>query len=73
MFFELIKKSKDKWLVSPECKISDFFDYIKNKGSLRDAQIEAIETYLFLKIACENKPLAILFKEGRWFTFDPTR
>ncbi|MBE6133284.1 MAG: restriction endonuclease subunit R [Erysipelotrichaceae bacterium] len=66
MFFELIKKSKDKWLVSPECKISDFFDYIKNKGSLRDAQIEAIETYLFLKIACENKPLAILFKEGRF-------
>jgi len=64
MFFELIKKSKDKWLVSPECKISDFFDYIKNKGALRDAQIEAIETYLFLKIACENKPLATLFKEG---------
>lgn len=26
-------------------------------GELRDAQIEAIKTYLFFKIACDNKPL----------------
>lgn len=33
MFFELIKNAKDKWLISPECKISDFFQYIKDKGA----------------------------------------
>ncbi|MCQ2308863.1 MAG: DEAD/DEAH box helicase family protein [Bacteroidales bacterium] len=31
---------------------------------MRDAQREAIKTYLFLKIACGNKPLAELFKQG---------
>ena len=66
MFFELIKNAKDKWLISPECKISDFFQYIKDKGALRDAQIEAIETYLYLKVGCENKPLATLFKEAKF-------
>ena len=31
---------------------------------MRDAQIESIRTYLYLKIACENKPLWKLFAEG---------
>lgn len=31
---------------------------------MRDAQIEAIKTYLFLKIKCECKPLEALFKRG---------
>lgn len=31
---------------------------------MRDAQIEAVKTYLFLKIACGNKPLWKLFSEG---------
>ena len=37
---------------------------MKRKGNLRDTQIEAIETYLFLKIEGENKPLSQLFSEG---------
>ena len=36
---------------------------------MRDAQIDAIKTYLFLKIACENKPLAELIKLGRFNSF----
>ncbi|MGC9332047.1 MAG: DEAD/DEAH box helicase family protein, partial [Bacteroidales bacterium] len=39
-------------------------EYIRTKGELRDTQIDAIETYLFLKIAGENKPLWQLFSEG---------
>ena len=31
---------------------------------MRDAQIEAIKTYLYLKIACQGKPLWQLFAEG---------
>ena len=31
---------------------------------MRDAQIEAIKTYLFLKIGCQNKPLWQLFHNG---------
>lgn len=38
--------------------------YIRDTGQLRDAQIEAIETYLFLKIKGQNKPLWQLFSEG---------
>ena len=37
---------------------------------MRDAQIEAIKTYLFLKIAFEGKPLATLFKKGAFNTLD---
>ena len=36
------------------------------QGNLRDAQIDAIKTYLFLKIGCENKPLSVLFSNGRF-------
>lgn len=39
-------------------------EYIYKKGEFRDAQLEAIETYLFLKIKGENKPLAQLMREG---------
>jgi hypothetical protein len=37
---------------------------------MRDAQIEAIKTYLFLKIACKNKPLWRLFTEGDFLTIN---
>ncbi len=32
---------------------------------MRDAQIDAIRTYLFLKIACNNRPLCELYASGR--------
>jgi hypothetical protein len=31
---------------------------------MRDAQVEAIKTYLFLKIECRNKPLWKLFSKS---------
>ena len=64
MFFKLIERKRNEWLSSPDCTVNDFINYIVSKGEMRDAQIESIRTYLYLKIACENKPLWKLFAEG---------
>ncbi len=64
MFYKLIEKKRNEWLSSPDCTVKDFIDYIVKKGEMRDAQIESIRTYLYLKIACGNKPLWKLFAEG---------
>jgi len=64
MLHYIIQSKKNKWLQSDDCTISDLIKYIRDKGQLRDTQIEAIETYLFLKIQGENKPLWQLFSEG---------
>ena len=37
---------------------------------MRDAQIEAIKVYLFLKIACECEPLTQLFRQGFFNSID---
>ena len=37
---------------------------------MRDTQIEAIKVYLFLKIACESKPLMQLFRQGFFNSID---
>jgi len=64
MLQTIIEYHKNQWLNSDECTIRPIIDYIKNKGQLREAQYEAIETYLFLKIKGQNKPLWELFAEG---------
>jgi type III restriction enzyme len=64
MIHELIKEKKNRWLLSDDCAVKDLIAYIESKGQLRDTQVEAIETYLFLKIEGKNKPLWILFCEG---------
>lgn len=66
MFYELIRLKRDLWYASPACTVKDFIDYIVRKGEMRDAQIESIRTYLYLKIACGNKPLWKLFAEGEF-------
>ena len=64
MLHTMIQKSCKKWLSSSDCKIKNLISYMISTGELRDAQIEAIKTYLFLKIACNNKPLYELFCNG---------
>jgi type III restriction enzyme len=64
MLHYIIQEKKNKWLQSDDCTICDLIKYIRDKGHLRDTQIEAIETYLFLKIQGQNKPLWQLFSEG---------
>lgn len=64
MLQSLIRKQTLAWLQAPDCPIRPVMDYIQKKGEFRDAQVEAIEAYLFLKIKGENKPLAQLMREG---------
>lgn len=64
MLHSVIQEKKNKWVHSDRCTVIELIKYIRNKGQLRDTQIEAIETYLFLKIQGENKPLWQLFSEG---------
>lgn len=70
MFYKMIENKRNQWLSSPDCTITSLIDYIVKTGQMRDAQIEAIKTYLFLKIVCEGKPLATLFKNGAFNTLD---
>lgn len=70
MFDKMIENKRNQWLSSAECTITSLIDYMVKTGQMRDAQIEAIKTYLFLKIACEGKPLATLFKNGAFNTLD---
>ncbi len=64
MFYKLIEKKRNEWLASEECTIRELLQYIVQRGMMRDAQLEAIKTYLFLKIGCKNKPLWRLFVDG---------
>lgn len=64
MFYQLINNKRDRWMQASLCPIKPLIDYIERRGMMRDAQIEAIKTYLFLKIACQNKPLWELFYHG---------
>ena len=64
MLNNIIKIKTNQWLQSADCSIINLIKYIRKKGELRDTQIEAIETYLFLKIKGQNKPLWKLFAEG---------
>ena len=64
MFYQLIEKKRNEWLASKDCSITALLHYIEQRGMMRDAQLEAIKTYLFLKIACQNQPLWQLFVNG---------
>lgn len=72
MFYKIIQKRRDEWLASPSCTINSLIEYIEQQGKMRDAQREAIKTYLYLKIACENKPLSELFKQGHFNSLTST-
>ena len=64
MFYSLIEKKRNQWLQSADCTVRPMLQYIEQRGMMRDAQIEAIKTYLFLKIACKGQSLYKLFTEG---------
>lgn len=47
-----------------DCPVRGLIQYMTSTGFMRDAQIEAIRTYLFLKIVGKNRPLAELVTSG---------
>ncbi len=64
MFYKMIENKCKEWYNSGQCTVHNLIDYIEKTGQMRDAQIEAIKVYLFLKIGCECKPLEFLFRYG---------
>ncbi len=70
MFYKMIENKCKEWYRSDLCTVQALIEYNEKTGQMRDAQIEAIKVYLFLKIACAYKPLELLFKEGRFNSAD---
>ena len=70
MFYKLVEKKRNEWLASPDCTVTDVIHYIEQKGKMRDAQIDAIKTFLYLKIVCGNQSLKQLFSQGFFNTLD---
>ena len=70
MFYKMIERARNRWLASPECTVTDLIAYMTQCGYMRDAQIEAIKTYLYLKVACTCQPLKKLFCQGIFNTLD---
>ena len=64
MFYKMIENKCKEWYASERCTVQNLIKYIEKTGQMRDAQVEAIKVYLFLKISCECKPLEFLFKKG---------
>ena len=66
----MITNARDLWLASSDCTVKDLISYIESAGQMRDAQIDAIKTYMYLKIGCDCKPLSRLFQEGCFNALD---
>lgn len=70
MFYKMIENKCTQWYASEKCTVRSLIEYIEKTGQMRDAQIEAIKVYLFLKIACGCKPLIQLFCQGFFNSID---
>lgn len=70
MFHSMLNTARDRWYGSGRCTVNALIAYMIHTGQMRDAQIEAIKTYLFLKIGCDNKPLEYLFRNGAFNNLD---
>ena len=70
MFYRMITNARDRWFSSSACTAREIIKYIEQAGQMRDAQVDAIKTYLFLKIACGCVPLSQLFCQGAFNTLD---
>ena len=66
----MIENKCNQWYNSDDCTVKNLIEYIEKTGQMRDAQIDAIKTYLFLKIGCECKPLDVLFRNGVFNSID---
>lgn len=64
MLERIIKAKTRAWLASDACTVKGIISYIREREKLRETQVEAIESYLFLKVAGQNKPLWQRFFEG---------
>lgn len=71
MVHSIIQQVASAWASAQDCPLRPQMDYMRQRGGLRPVQIDAVETYLFLKVACGNRPLHEVFASGRLNTLDP--
>ncbi len=70
MFYKFIQRQTAIWFSEKSCPVRSLIDYMVSAGKMRDAQIEAVKCWLFLKIACENRPLWEMFASGKFNTLN---
>ena len=68
---QILQGKASQWARGGDCPLRAQFDYMRRAGGLRPVQIDAIETYLFLKVACGNRPLNEILASGLLNTIDP--
>ena len=49
MFYQMITNARNRWFASSECTAQGIIAYIEKTNQMRDAQVDAIKTYLFLE------------------------
>ena len=59
MFYKMIENKCKEWYASEQCTVRNLIEYIEKTGKMRDAQIEAIKVYLFLKIALSQNVISL--------------
>ena len=70
MTYSMIERSRDKWFDRQGCPARELVDYIVSGGHMRDAQVDAIKTYLYLKMEHGCRPLSELYSEGAFNSLD---
>lgn len=68
MFYKLIAEASNEWWKKPDCPCHSFLQYVLERGKLRDAQIDALRHYLYLKVVHDSKPLYRIFTEYEFGT-----
>jgi type III restriction enzyme len=53
-----------EWLALPQCPARPLLAYMRSRSQLREVQIQALETYLYLLLEGRNRPLADLWMQG---------
>lgn len=64
MIEPLISAQVQHWLGQPNCPAGPLLAYMRQAGKLRDVQIAALQTYLYLLLHGQNQPLPQLWLQG---------
>ncbi len=71
MIDSLIAHQTRLWLERPNCPAAPLLAYMRSAGYMRDVQISAIQTYLYLLLEGNNQSLTALWLQGKFV--DPAR
>ena len=66
MIEQLIAQRVREWLAGPHCPAAPLLAYMRTAGKLRDVQIAALQTYLYLLLHGNNQTLAQLWMQGEF-------